>query len=182
MGLLVRQVSRTRRRKMVCNPLSTREKVTVVSRFPLRRWRGGKSTGQRTCRRVVAFLLNASIWGGGEGEEVRPIIIHNLHFFFLMEISSRAPVPHLRPGLVHCDSASRGDCRRVFSDKSRVSSFFWQFSRLCLDSIVIPPWLRWVKGVCVFRCNLPPALVAEWPGSFTCQRSNTVVKRTLNKS
>ena len=22
--------------------------------------------------------------------------------------------------------------------------------------------------VCVFRCNLPPALLAEWPGSFTC--------------
>ena len=24
------------------------------------------------------------------------------------------------------------------------------------------------SGACVFRCNLPPALLAEWPGSFTC--------------
>ena len=28
-------------------------------------------------------------------------------------------------------------------------------------------------GVCVFSCNLPPALLAEWPGSFTCYRGNT---------
>ena len=26
---------------------------------------------------------------------------------------------------------------------------------------------------CVFSCNLPPALLAEWPGSFTCYRGNT---------
>ena len=32
--------------------------------------------------------------------------------------------------------------------------------------------LHWVKGVCMFRCNLPPALLAEWPGSFTCDCSN----------
>ena len=30
-----------------------------------------------------------------------------------------------------------------------------------------------VKGVCVFRCNLPTALLAEWPGSFTCHCGNT---------
>ena len=29
-----------------------------------------------------------------------------------------------------------------------------------------PIRLRWVKGVCMFRCNLPPALSAEWPGSL----------------
>ena len=28
-------------------------------------------------------------------------------------------------------------------------------------------------GVWVFSCNLPPALLAEWPGSFTCYRGNT---------
>ena len=32
--------------------------------------------------------------------------------------------------------------------------------------------LGWVKDVCVFRCNLPPALLAEWPGSFTCHCGN----------
>ena len=32
------------------------------------------------------------------------------------------------------------------------------------------------------RCNLPAALSAEWPGSFTCHCGNTGVERTLNKS
>ena len=37
---------------------------------------------------------------------------------------------------------------------------------LCLHSgIVSPLRLCWVKGVCVFRCNLPHALFAEWLGS-----------------
>ena len=33
-----------------------------------------------------------------------------------------------------------------------------------------------------FRCNLLLALLAEWPGSFACHCSNTVVERTPNKS
>ena len=31
-------------------------------------------------------------------------------------------------------------------------------------------------------CNLPPALLAEWPRSFTCHCGNTGVERTPNKS
>ena len=59
----------------------------------------------------------------------------------------------------------------------------WQVPTLCLDSgINSPLGFRWVKGVCVFRCNLPPVLLAEWPGSFTCHCSNTGVKWTPNKS
>ena len=42
--------------------------------------------------------------------------------------------------------------------------------------------LCWVKGVCVFRCNLLPALLAESLGSFTCHCSNMGVEWTLNKS
>ena len=34
----------------------------------------------------------------------------------------------------------------------------------------------------MFRCNLPPALLAEWPGSFTCHCGNVGVKWTPNKS
>ena len=30
----------------------------------------------------------------------------------------------------------------------------------------------------VFRCNLPSALFAEWPGSFTCHCGNTGVQHT----
>ena len=50
------------------------------------------------------------------------------------------------------------------------------------SDIVSPLRLRWVKGVCVFRCNLPPALLADWPGSFTCHWGNTGMERTPNKS
>ena len=54
---------------------------------------------------------------------------------------------------------------------------------LYLDSGVVSPLrLRWVKGVSMFRCNLPPACLTEWPGSFTCHYGNTRVERTPNKS
>ena len=33
------------------------------------------------------------------------------------------------------------------------------------------------KVYACFSCNLPPALLAEWPGSFTCYCSNTGVER-----
>ena len=53
---------------------------------------------------------------------------------------------------------------------------------LCLDNgAVSPVQLHWVKGVCVFRCNLPPSLLAESLGSFMCYCSNTGVEWTLNK-
>ena len=35
-----------------------------------------------------------------------------------------------------------------------------------------------IRKVHVFSYNLPPALSAEWPGSFTCYCGNTVVKHT----
>ena len=31
-------------------------------------------------------------------------------------------------------------------------------------------------------CNLPPALLAEWLGSFMCHCGNTRVEQTTNKS
>ena len=98
-----------------------------------------------------------------------------LFFFFKEEISSRTLIPVFMPGSVHSDSSSWDDCGRMFSDKLRVSSF--------PDSgIVSLPRLRWVKVVCVFRFHLPPALLAEWSGSFTCHCSNTGMERTPNKS
>ena len=42
--------------------------------------------------------------------------------------------------------------------------------------------LRSVKGVRMFRCNLQPALLEEWPGSFTCYFGNIGLERTPNKS
>ena len=59
----------------------------------------------------------------------------------------------------------------------------WYVPTLCLhSSIVSPLWLCWVKSVCMFRCNLAPALLAEWPGSFTCHCHNTWVECRLIKS
>ena len=42
--------------------------------------------------------------------------------------------------------------------------------------------LHIIDYVCLFRCNLPCALLAEWPGSFMYHCSNTGVEWTLNKS
>ena len=71
----------------------------------------------------------------------------------------------------------------MFGDKLRMSSFPDRFPTLCLDSgIVSPLQLHWVKGVCVFRCDLPLALLAEWLGSFACHCGNTGVERTPNES
>ena len=36
-------------------------------------------------------------------------------------------------------------------------------------------------SVSMFRCNLPPALFAEWPGCFMCHCCNMGVEQTLNK-
>ena len=104
-------------------------------------------------------------------------------FFFKAEVSYRSLIPLLLPGSVHSGAASSDDCGRMFPDKLRVSSFPLLVPILCLDSFIVSPLrLRWVKGLCVFRCNLPPALLAERPGSFTCHCGNSGVERTPNKS
>ena len=36
--------------------------------------------------------------------------------------------------------------------------------------------------ICMFRCHLPPALLAEWPGSLMCHCCNAEAEQTLNKS
>ena len=86
------------------------------------------------------------------------------------------------PRSVHSGSLSWGDCGWMFPDKLSVSSILEGSHTVPGSRIVSPLWLRWVKGVCVLRCNLPPALLVEWPGSFTCHYSNTEVKQTPNKS
>ena len=50
-----------------------------------------------------------------------------------------------------------------------------------MDSIVSPLRLCWVLGVCVFRCNQPPALLAEWLGSFTCKGGTDTEWETAQK-
>ena len=55
-------------------------------------------------------------------------------------------------------------------------------SKLRTAVTISPLQLHWVKGACMFRCNLPPAHVVEWPWSFSCHCDNTGVERALNKS
>ena len=102
-----------------------------------------------------------------------------------MEIRLRTLIPLIRPGSVYSGSASLDDCGRLFPDKLRVSTFSGRFPHYACG-IVSPLPLRWVKGVCVFRCNLPPALSAEWPVVvffFVCVPLNTsqLTKLTLEK-
>ena len=65
-----------------------------------------------------------------------------------------------------------------------------QVPTLCLGSGIVDP-LQWHsqstptslgQGVCMFQCNLAPALFEEWTGSFTCHCSNTGVEQTPNMS
>ena len=88
-----------------------------------------------------------------------------------MEISSLIHIQLFRPESVHSGSA----CELVSS--------YSQVPTLCLDSgIVSPLWFCWFKGVCMFKHNLPPALLAKWPGSFMCHCGNKGVEWTPSKS
>ena len=48
--------------------------------------------------------------------------------------------------LDNSDLASLDSCGLAFPDQLRMSLFPWYVSTLCLDSIVTPLWLCWVKG------------------------------------
>ena len=80
------------------------------------------------------------------------------------------------PGSVHSESASEttvAECSlpSCVWDRFRIGSHSKPGQRL-----------RWVTGVCMFRCNQPSALLSEWQGSFTCHCGSTGVERTSNKS
>ena len=67
----------------------------------------------------------------------------------------------------------------MFSDKLHRSLFPDRFPHYAWTG---PLQLCWVKGVWVLRCNLLPALLAEWPGSFTYHCGNRSVEWTRTKS
>ena len=80
-------------------------------------------------------------------------------FFFKVEISWRTVIPLFMPGSVHRGWTSWDDCGRLFPDKLRVSSFLDRLPHHAWTA-ASPLRLLRVKGVCVFRCNLSPALWA----------------------
>ena len=93
----------------------------------------------------------------------------NFFFFFLKWRSARAYL-FLSLGQDRSTVALWAEMTvAVCSLTSWVWAGFPEVPKLCLDSIVSPLKLHWVKGVCMFRCNLPTALLTEWPsvGFFT---------------
>ena len=110
---------------------------------------------------VVAFPRLQGFW-----ENVWLFTPYLLFFFpfLVVEISSRMLIPLFAPGSVHRGSASwlwQSICWWAACEL-----VFWYVPWLCLDSGIVSP-LCWDKGVCLFRCNLPPALLTEWQGNAT---------------
>ena len=86
------------------------------------------------------------------------------------------------PASVQSGSASWDNCGQTFPDKLCVSLFLDRLPHYAWTTAYSALWLQWIRAVCVFRCSLPPALLAEWLGSFTHHCRNTGVARTPNKS
>ena len=103
-------------------------------------------------------------------------------FFFEGQISSCTLIPLFTTGSVRSGSASWDDCGRMFPVKLHVSSFpdrFPCYARTAAQSAHSN--FIGSRVYAFFGCNLPPALLVKWPGSFTCHCSNTGVERTLNR-
>ena len=81
--------------------------------------------------------------------------------------------PLLRAGSVHSGSASQDNHEQAFSQIGYhiVPGQHSQPTSISLGQVCI----------CVI-CNLPPPLLAEWPGSFTCHCSNMGMEQTPNKN
>ena len=123
-----------------------------------------------------------SLWGFWDN--VWPFI-PCLHFvlvvvLFKVEISLRTLIPLFSPVSVHSGSANWVDCGQVFPDE-------WAHFQIGSHTMSgqqhsQPTPTSLVKDVCMFRCNLTPALLAEWPGPYSCHCGNMGVEWTLNKS
>ena len=102
-----------------------------------------------------------------------PACVFGFFFFFKVEISSHTLIPLFRPGSAHSGSASRDDCDRAFPDELHVSLFPDRFPHyVCTAAWAANFNLIGSKVYARFRCNLPPALLAEWPESFMCYCGN----------
>ena len=124
---------------------------------------------------VVAFSSLARILG--ECSTIHSLPTLFFFFFFEVEISLRTQIPLFMPGSNHSGSVGWDNCGWMFPDKFCVGSLTMPEQR---HSQPTPTSLG--QGVRVFRCNQPPALLAEWSGSFMCHCTSTGVEQTPNKS
>ena len=156
----------------------SRVSLSRVGWLMVRNWESLRNLYTSCAPRVsFALLVVAFPHLGGFGEKVQPFIpcLCFKKKREKKEITEHILIPLFGPGSVHSGSAVWDDCGWV-SDELGVSLFPDKFPHFACG-IVSPVRLHWVKGVCVFRCNLPPALLAEWPGSFTCHCGSTGMKR-----
>ena len=110
--------------------------------------------------------------GEGSTNQSMPVL-------FQVEVSSLCKNSVLiGQGSVHSGSVSWDDGGWVFPDKLLVSLFPDTVPGLRHS----PLRLHLIKGVCVFRCNLPPALLAEWLGSFIYHCGTTRDEYQLHQS
>ena len=107
---------------------------------------------------VVAFSSSARIWGERS-------TVHSLPALFFFFFKLRLARAHYFHSLGQDQSTVAQPTETTVTECSLTSCVWARFlmvPTLCLDSVIVGLLrLRWVKDVCVFGCNLPPALLAE---------------------
>ena len=129
------------------------------------------------------FFLSREFW-----ETVRPFIPRLRIFCFVLFLKWRSAHSHQFHSLFQHQSTVAQPAETTVAECS-LTNCVWARFRIGSHTM---PWQRQsqpdptslgqVKGVCVFRCNLPPALLAKWPGSFMCYCGNKGVEQTPNKT
>ena len=126
---------------------------------------------------VVAFSSLAKIWGECS-------TIYSTPALFLWKW--RLARAHLFHSLCQDQSTVAQRSETTVAESSLTS---WVWARFRIGSHIMPRQghrqplqLQWVKGVRVFRCNMPPVPLVEWSGSFTCHCDNMGLEQTPNKS
>ena len=132
------------------------------------------------------------------GTRISGIRFFSLLYEHLLSVSSRDE--HTHCALVVCDSewvsvalhSAFWQSHKVVTGlfACYMASAVWNWCRLGASSVyTIQPCTssqchnskpQSYVGVCVFSCNLLPALLAGWPGSFTCYCGKTGVEGTPN--
>ena len=113
---------------------------------------------------VITFVAEAEMWWlfprmRGFWENVKQFIPHlRFFFFFFLEICLCTLIPlRISPQWL----SELRQCDRVFHHELHASLFPDRISHCLNNSIVSPLQFCLINAVCMFCCNLAPALLAE---------------------